>query len=161
MRAIKVKPMAIILEPFGRNTAPAITLGALKALERDKDAILLDDIVDRISSHLNNGKPLRSIELSKLDKAALKALNLLTLKPVFYIANVKEDGFDNNPHLASLINLASNEKSLVIPICNKIEAEIAEFSEIERNEFLDMMGLSEPGLNKVITTGYEILNLHT
>ena len=127
----------------------------------DKDAILLDGIVDRISSHLNNGKPLRSIELSELDKVALKALNLLTLKPVFYIANVKEDGFDNNPHLASLINLASNEKSLVIPICNKIESEIAEFSEIERNEFLDMMGLSEPGLNKVITTGYEILNLHT
>ncbi len=127
----------------------------------DKDAILLDGIVDRISSHLNNGKPLRSIALSELDKVALKALNLLTLKPVFYIANVKEDGFDNNPHLSSLINLASNEKSLVIPICNKIEAEIAEFSEIERNEFLDMMGLSEPGLNKVITTGYEILNLHT
>ncbi len=127
----------------------------------DKDAILLDGIVDRISSHLNNGKPLRSIELSDLDKVALKALNLLTLKPVFYIANVKEDGFDNNPHLASLINLASNEKSLVIPICNKIESEIAEFSEIERSEFLDMMGLSEPGLNKVITTGYEILNLHT
>jgi len=127
----------------------------------DKDAILLDGIVDRISSHLNNGKPLRSVELSKLDKVALKALNLLTLKPVFYIANVKEDGFHNNPHLASLINLASNEKSLVIPICNKIEAEIAEFCEIERNEFLDMMGLSEPGLNKVITTGYEILNLHT
>ena len=127
----------------------------------DKDAILLDGIVDRISSHLNNGKPLRSIELSELDKVALKALNLLTLKPVFYVANVKEDGFDNNPHLASLINLASNEKSLVIPICNKIESEIAEFSEIERNEFLHMMGLSEPGLNKVITTGYEILNLHT
>ena len=127
----------------------------------DKDAILLDGIVDRISSHLNNGKPLRSIELSELDKVALKALNLLTLKPVFYIANVKEDGFDNNPHLTSLINLASNEKSLVIPICNKIESEIAEFSEIERNEFLDMMGLSEPSLNKVITTGYEILNLHT
>ena len=127
----------------------------------DKDAILLDGIVDRISPHLNNGKPLRSIELSELDKVALKALNLLTLKPVFYIANVKEDGFDNNPHLASLIDLASSEKSLVIPICNKIEAEIAEFSEIERNEFLDMMGLSEPGLNKVITTGYEILNLHT
>ena len=127
----------------------------------DKDAILLDGIVDRISSHLNNGNSLRTIELSELDKVALKTLNLLTLKPVFYIANVKEDGFDNNPHLASLINLASNEKSLVIPICNKIESEIAEFSEIERNEFLDMMGLSEPGLNKVITTGYEILNLHT
>ena len=74
---------------------------------------------------------------------------------------MKEDGFDNNPYLNSLQKFSSKENSLVIPICNKIEAEMNEFSESEKQEFLESMGMSEPGLNKVITSGYNILNLHT
>ena len=74
---------------------------------------------------------------------------------------MKEDGFDNNPYLNSLQKFGSKENSLVIPICNKIEAEMNEFSESEKQEFLESMGMSEPGLNKVITSGYNILNLHT
>ena len=73
---------------------------------------------------------------------------------------MKEDGFDNNPYLTSLQKFGSMENSLVIPICNKIEAEMNAFSESEKQEFLESMGMSEPGLNKVITSGYNILNLH-
>ena len=128
---------------------------------RDKESIILDNLIDKLVVTLNTGIPLRSTRMDKNEKLILKPLNLLTLKPTFYIANVKEDGFDNNPYLNSLQKFSSKENSLVIPICNKIEAEMNEFSESEKQEFLESMGMSEPGLNKVITSGYNILNLHT
>ena len=128
---------------------------------RDKESIILDNLIDKLMVTLNSGTPLRAMRIDKNEKLILKPLNLLTLKPTFYIANVKEDGFDNNPYLNSLQKFSSKENSLVIPICNKIEAEMNEFSESEKQEFLESMGMSEPGLNKVITSGYNILNLHT
>ncbi len=128
---------------------------------RDKESIILDNLIDKLVVTLNTGIPLRSARMDKNEKLILKPLNLLTLKPTFYVANVKEDGFDNNPYLTSLQKFGSTENSLVIPICNKIEAEMNEFSESEKQEFLESMGMSEPGLNKVITSGYNILNLHT
>ncbi len=128
---------------------------------RDKESIILDNLIDKLVVTLNSGTPLRAARMDKNEKLILKPLNLLTLKPTFYIANVKEDGFDNNPYLNSLHKFCSKENSLVIPICNKIEAEMNEFSESEKQEFLESMGMSEPGLNKVITSGYNILNLHT
>ena len=128
---------------------------------RDKESIILNNLIDKLVVTLNSGTPLRATTMDKNEKLILKPLNLLTLKPTFYIANVKEDGFDNNPYLNSLQKFGSKENSLVIPICNKIEAEMNEFSESEKQEFLESMGMSEPGLNKVITSGYNILNLHT
>ena len=128
---------------------------------RDKESIILNNLIDKLVVTLNSGTPLRATRIDKNEKLILKPLNLLTLKPTFYIANVKEDGFDNNPYLNSLQKFSSKENSLVIPICNKIEAEMNEFSESEKQEFLESMGMSEPGLNKVITSGYNILNLHT
>ena len=128
---------------------------------RDKESIILNNLIDKLVVTLNSGTPLRATTMDKNEKLILKPLNLLTLKPTFYIANVKEDGFDNNPYLNSLQKFSSKENSLVIPICNKIEAEMNEFSESEKQEFLESMGMSEPGLNKVITSGYNILNLHT
>ena len=128
---------------------------------RDKESIILNNLIDKLVATLNSGTPLRATTMDKNEKLILKPLNLLTLKPTFYIANVKEDGFDNNPYLNSLQKFSSKENSLVIPICNKIEAEMNEFSESEKQEFLESMGMSEPGLNKVITSGYNILNLHT
>ena len=128
---------------------------------RDKESIILDNLIDKLVVTLNTGIPLRSARMDKNEKLILKPLNLLTLKPTFYVANVKEDGFDNNPYLTSLQKFGSKEHSLVIPMCNKIEAEMNEFSKSEKQEFLESMGMSEPGLNKVITSGYSILNLHT
>ena len=128
---------------------------------RDKVSMILDNLIDKLVVTLNTGIPLRSTRMDKNEKLILKPLNLLTLKPTFYVANVKEDGFDNNPHLTSLQKFGSMENSLVIPICNKIEAELNELSESEKQEYLESMEMSEPGLNKVITSGYNILNLQT
>ena len=78
-----------------------------------------------------------------------------------YIANVAEDGFEDNPHLDTVHAIASEENAVVVPICNKIEAEISELDDEEKTEFLEALGMSEPGLNRVIRAGYELLNLHT
>jgi ribosome-binding ATPase YchF (GTP1/OBG family) len=84
---------------------------------------------------------------------------LLTLKPTMYIANVAEDGFDNNPYLDQVRALAAREKAIVVPICNKLESEIAELEEEEKAEFLEAVGMEEPGLNRVIRAGYGLLRL--
>ncbi|HNG46455.1 MAG TPA: DUF933 domain-containing protein, partial [Agitococcus sp.] len=91
----------------------------------------------------------------------IKVYGLLTLKPTMYIANVNEDGFENNPHLDAVRELAASEKAVVVPICNKLEAEIAELEEDEKAEFLEAVGMEEPGLNRVIRAGYNLLGLHT
>jgi ribosome-binding ATPase len=85
---------------------------------------------------------------------------LLTAKPVLYIANVAEDGFEDNPQLDELRSLAAEEGAELVVICNKIEAEIAELAEHERQEFLQALGFDEPGLNRVIRAGYRLLGLH-
>ena len=102
-----------------------------------------------------------SMRLSS-DRAAIRDLFLLTAKPVLYIANVLEDGFENNPHLDVVNAIAEEEGAIVVPVCNKIEAEIAELDDLEEMQmFLETMGMDEPGLNRVIRAGYELLNLQT
>jgi GTP-binding protein YchF len=91
----------------------------------------------------------------------LKPLNLLTTKPTMYIANVAEDGFENNPHLDTVRKIAAAERAVVVPICNKLEAEIAELEEHEKAEFLTELGMTEPGLDRVIRAGYGLLGLQT
>ena len=96
------------------------------------------------------------------EKAMIRGFHLLTSKPVMYIANVAEDGFDNNPHLDVVKAIAEEEGAVVVPVCNKIEAEIAELEDGEEKDmFLEALGLEEPGLNRVIRAGYELLNLQT
>jgi hypothetical protein len=85
---------------------------------------------------------------------------LITAKPVLYIANVAEDGFDDNPLLDAVVEIAAAEHAEVVPICNKIEAEVAELEDQERGEFLEALGIEEPGLNRVIRAGYKLLGLH-
>ena len=86
----------------------------------------------------------------------LKPLSLLTLKPTMYIANVDEEGFENNPYLDAVVAIAEAEGSVVVPICNKLEAEISELEDDEKAEFLEEMGMQEPGLNRVIRAGYNL-----
>ena len=96
------------------------------------------------------------------EKRLAKTFHLLTTKPVMYIANVAEDGFENNPHLDVVNAIAEEEGAIVVPVCNKIEAEIAELDDLEEMQmFLETMGMDEPGLNRVIRAGYELLNLQT
>ena len=128
---------------------------------KDKDAVALKAVVDKILPHLNEAKPLRSLALTDDELKILKPLSMLTLKPTMYIANVDEEGFENNPYLDAVRAIAEQDGSIVVPICNKLEAEIAELEDDERDEFLQEMGMEEPGLNRVIRAGYGLLGLQT
>ncbi|MDY7095002.1 MAG: redox-regulated ATPase YchF [Acidobacteriota bacterium] len=127
----------------------------------DKEAIALKAVLEKIQPHLDETKPLRSFPLTPEERKTLRPLHLLTLKPTMYIANVDEDGFENNPHLDAVRAIAAEEDAVVVEICNKLEAEIAELDDDERQEFLADLGMEEPGLDRVIRAGYELLGLHT
>jgi GTP-binding protein YchF len=128
---------------------------------KDKDAMALKEVVEKILPHLNEAKPLRAFALTDDELKLLKPLSMLTLKPTMYIANVDEDGFENNPYLDAVRAIAEQDGSIVVPICNKLEAEIAELEDDERDEFLEELGMDEPGLNRVIRAGYGLLGLQT
>ena len=127
----------------------------------DNDAKKLISVGEKILPVLNEGEPVRSITLSDDEALVVSRLHLLTIKPTLYIANVAEDGFDNNPWLETVREIAASENAEVVPICNKIESEIAELEDHERAEFLEELGLEEAGLNRVIRAGYGLLGLQT
>lgn len=112
-------------------------------------------------AQLENAGMLRALDLSAEEKAAVRYLSFLTLKPTMYIANVNEDGFENNPYLDQVREIAAKEGSVVVPVCAAVEADIAELDDEERDEFMQELGLEEPGLNRVIHAGYKLLNLQT
>lgn len=135
---------------------------AAKAVKgQDKEAIALKIVLKKIMPHLNEAKPLRAMNLDQDELKTIKSLNLLTLKPTMYIANVDEEGFDNNPYLDTVSSIAEAENAVVVPICNKLESEIAELDDDEKLDFLQEMGMGEPGLNRVIRGGYTLLGLQT
>lgn len=127
----------------------------------DKEAIKTKELLEKLLPHLNEGLPVRSLALNDDDKAMVKRLNLLTTKPTMYIANVDEDGFEDNPHLDAVRKLAEEEGAEIVVICNKLEAEIAELEDEERDEFMQDLGMDEPGLDRVIRAGYQLLGLQT
>ena len=127
----------------------------------DKDAQKQTALLDRIQKHLDEGQPVRSLGLDDNELAEIYTLHLLTVKPTMYIANVDEDGFENNPHLDVVREIASNEGAEVVVVCNKLEAEIAELDDEEKGVFLEEMGMTEPGLDRVIRAGYTLLGLQT
>ena len=127
----------------------------------DKDAIVKKDVLARLRDGLNQGTPARALGLSEDDKAAVRDLFLLTLKPVMYVANVLEDGFKNNPHLDKVRARALLEGAEVVPVSAAIEEEMSQLEDADRAEFLAEMGLSEPGLNRVIRAGYKLLGMQT
>jgi len=127
----------------------------------NKEAIASKAFLESIKDHLENGLPVRSLVMTDEQQAEVKSMHLLTTKPTMYIANVAEDGFDNNPHLEQVKAIAEAEGAIVVPICNQLEAEISELDADEMQEFLDEMGMTEPGLDRVIRAGYELLGLQT
>lgn len=139
----------------------AITNLNKKAKVGDKDAQAALAVFQKIEPLLADGKPARLAGLDADEKKLIKSYGLITLKPVMYIANVAEDGFDNNSHLDAVREFANNEDAIVVALCNQIEAEIAQLDEEEKAEFLEGMGMSEAGLDRVIRAGYELLNLQT
>ncbi|MDP7402740.1 MAG: redox-regulated ATPase YchF [Gammaproteobacteria bacterium] len=127
----------------------------------DKDAQLQVALLEKVRVHLDTAQPVRTLELYKEEQADLESLHLLTFKPVMYIANVDEEGFSDNPHLETVKRIAAGEGAEVVAICNKLEAEIAELENEEKAEFLQDLGMDEPGLDRVIRAGYSLLGLQT
>jgi GTP-binding protein YchF len=127
----------------------------------DKEAKILVVVLEKCLAQLNEGKPVRALDLSKEEQASLRQFFLITAKPVLYVANVKEGGFENNPHLDAVRAHAAKEGADVVALCAAIEAEIADLEDEDKQMFLSEMGLDEPGLNRLIRAGYHILGLQT
>jgi len=140
-----------------------------KALQREaklaksgnKDAIKLCALLETVRSHLDQGKPARSLVLDKDQQQFLMPLCLLTAKPAIYVANVDDDGFDNNPLLTRVQEFAASEGAPVVAICASLEAEIAELSDEDKKLFLADINLEEPGLNRLVRAAYQLLGLQT
>ena len=126
-----------------------------------KEGLPLKNLLEKILPILEEGLAVRSLDLNEDEDKLAKGLQLLTSKPVLYVANVNEDGFDNNAHLTTLTNYASKERSQVVSVCADIEAEIAELEEEDKQGFLDEMGQTESGLDRLIKAGYKLLGLQT
>jgi GTP-binding protein YchF len=127
----------------------------------DKEALRWRESIKRLQAHLDAGKPVRSLELDEFERQKLRELPLLTAKPVMYVANVLEDGFQDNPRLDAVRTLAAGEGAEVVPVCAAVEAEIGQLDEADRAVFLADLGLDEPGLNRVIRAAYRLLGLLT
>ena len=127
----------------------------------NKEAKAELDFLQELSAHINEGRPARTLIIPDPMVVLVRDLHLLTMKKVLFIANVDEEGFDDNPLLAEVESIAMSEQAEVVAICNKLEAEIAELEDEERLEFLSDLGMSEPGLDRVIRAGYRLLGLQT
>ncbi|MDO9598061.1 MAG: redox-regulated ATPase YchF [Azoarcus sp.] len=127
----------------------------------DKEAKALVAVLEKCLPQLNEARPIRALDLAKEEWALLKPFCLITAKPVLYAANVAEDGFQDNPHLDAVRAHAAQEGAQVVPLCAAIEAEIADLEDADKKDFLESMGLEEPGLDRLIRAGYVLLGLQT
>ncbi|MGQ0522937.1 MAG: redox-regulated ATPase YchF [Betaproteobacteria bacterium] len=127
----------------------------------DKEAQRLVAVLDKCMAALSAGQPVRTVSFYEEEKAILRTLFLLTAKPVMYVANVRENGFEGNPHLDAVRAHAAREGAPVVAVCAAIEAEIADMPDKDRQMFLADMGMSEPGLDRVVHSGYALLGLET
>lgn len=140
-----------------------------KALQRtlkaaksgNKEELARKELLERLIAALDRGQPARRFRLDHAENAIIRDLHLLTAKPAMYLANVREDGFESNPLLDQLREIAACEGAEVVPVCAAVEAELAQLGDEERNEFMVALGFSEPGLNRVVRAGYRLLGLNT
>jgi len=164
----KVDPLSDI-EVINTELTLADLATADKALQRvaksaksgSKDDLAKKQLVEKLLEHLDSGQPARTLPMDEGARLLVRDLQLLTMKPTMYIANVREDGFENNPYLDQVRAFAEKEGAVVVPVCAAFEAEIAQLEDEEKEDFLMEMGLKEPGLNRVIRAGYRLLNLAT
>ena len=164
----KVDPLADI-EVINTELALADLESVEKALDKttrmaktgDKKILAQKALLESVREHLDQGLPVRSMALDEDQQAALYDLHLLTIKKVLYIANVSEDGFENNPFLDALAEHAAGEGAEVVPVCAAIEMELVELDDEDKADFLAEMGQEEPGLNRVVRAGYSLLGLQT
>ena len=127
----------------------------------DKAALMQKACLEKIIATLEQGHMARTLHLTKEEEEWVPTFYLLTAKPVMYIANIDESNVEDNPYFKEVCTIAQQENAAVIPLCNKLETEITELEHDERLEFIVALGLQEPGLNRVIRSGYDLLGLHT
>ena len=127
----------------------------------DKEALKLVQVLEKIQPVLNEGRSARTVKLTEDELVIIRPLFLLTIKPVMYVANVEDHGFENNPLLDAVRAYAAEEHAPVVAVCAKTEAEIADLDEEDKEMFLEDMGMTEPGLDRVIRAGYDLLGLQT
>ena len=139
----------------------AIQREGKKAKSGDKDAIKLVALLEKLVPHLNEAKPVRSMQLSEDDLAVIKPLHLITAKPAMFVGNVSDTGFTNNPLLDQLVEYANSQNAPVVAICAAIEAEIADLEDEDKGAFLTDMGMDEPGLARLIRAAFKLLGLQT
>lgn len=164
----KVDPINDI-EVINTELALADLASVEKALQRstkiaktgNKEELAKKAVLEKVLKQLETGDPVRTLALTEDEKFLLRDLFLLTIKPTMYIANVQDDGFEDNPLLDKVQALAEKEGAMVVPICAAIEAEIALLEDDEKKEFLEDLGMEEPGLDRVVRAGYQLLNLST
>jgi ribosome-binding ATPase YchF (GTP1/OBG family) len=132
-----------------------------KARSGDKDAAKLVALLERIMPALNEAKPVRALGLDADEMALIKPLCLITAKPAMYVANVSDDGFENNPLLDQLTEFAKSQNAPIVSICAAIESEIADLDDADKADFLADMGMEEPGLDRLIRAAYKLLGLQT
>ena len=164
----KVDPLSDI-EVIDTELALADLATVEKAVERaakaakggDKDALRKRALFERVKAQLDEARPARALSLTDEERRDLRELSLLTAKPVMYVANVAEGGFENNPLLTAVEQRAAGEGAVVVAVCAAIEAEVAQLEEADRAEFLAELGLKEPGLDRVIRGAYRLLGLQT
>lgn len=143
------------------TAAKAVNKAGKNAKSGDKDQVKLKALYQMVHDHLNGGDPVRTLHVHDDDRIYIYNLHLITAKPVVYIANVAEDGFEGNTYLDVVKKRAEQDKSEVVAICAAIEAELSGMADEEKKEFLADMGLDEPGLDRVIRAGYRLLGLQT
>lgn len=132
-----------------------------KQSKSDKNAAVELTVLEKLQTHLSDGKPARSLQLNPEEKLLIDHLQLITLKPLLYIANIAEGGLENNPLLEQVKQIAAQENAMVVPMCAAIESEIAQLDEADKALFLEELGQSESGLDRVIQSGYALLGLQT
>lgn len=145
------------MEAIDRQTERAAKL----ARSGDKEAKAKLAFMQKLQAYVADGNMVRDFEVDEKEQLFLRDMHLITAKPILYIANVSDDGFENNTHLDNLRNYAKQHNAQVVPVCAAIEAEISELDDDEAEEFLAELGLSESGLNRVIHSGYQLLKLQT
>jgi GTP-binding protein YchF len=138
-----------------------ITRSAKAAKSGEKEARLRLTLLEAVRAHLDTGRLVISMGLDEEQQQGIYDLHLLTAKPVMYVANVREDGFDDNPYLEAVRDIAREQGAETVAVCAAIEAELVELEAVERQEYLDELGITEPGLNRVIRAGYKLLGLQT
>jgi GTP-binding protein YchF len=139
----------------------ALQRAAKNVRSGNKEALAQKQLFEKVHTHIDAGEPTRTLALSENEEEFLRELHLLTAKKTLYIANVAEDGFENNPYLEQVQEIAKREGAEVVSVCAATEADLVGLTSEEKTEFLNEMGLSEPGLNRIIQAGYRLLGLHT